>query len=319
MIDSERREFHPSGITEGTPGEKALPVATAAVRQEGLRIPRRVFCGIVAGAFAGLLADENIGQSAETAAPRATAKGDGALVICGGGKLPPEVHARFLELAGGKGARIVVIPTASVSDEDPLEGDVGAYWKGDRGAASFDILHTENRDRANDPEFVKMLQGATGGWFSGGNQSTLIDAYSGTLVEKELQKLLARGGVIGGTSAGAAVMSKVMIKGGKTEAKVGTGFGFLPEEVIVDQHCKTRGRLGRLLGVLKKNPECVGIGIDENTAIIVQAGVATVIGKVIQVCEPTSKDGEHDVRELKDGDQLDVRALVAAVSRGKLR
>src|SRR5206468_722813 len=102
---------------------------------------------------------------------------------------------------------------------------------------------------------------ATAVWMGGGDQSRLAAAYRGTAVERELKNVLRRGGVIGGSSAGAAVMSSIMITGGNPEAQVDTGFGLLPGFVI-DQHFHNRNRLARLRGVLAKNPEYLGLGID---------------------------------------------------------
>src|SRR5439155_23631415 len=117
---------------------------------------------------------------------------------------------------------------------------------------------------------------AASGWSCGGGQSRLLAPCHGTSVERELRPVLDRGGVIGGTCAGAAIMSPVVITGGKTEASVGTGFGFLPA-CVVDQHFKQRNRFGRLLGVLRKHPELFGLGIDEGTAVIVRGHSLTVM------------------------------------------
>ena len=101
--------------------------------------------------------------------------------------------------------------------------------------AALTLLHTRDAKKANEAAFVKPLTEATAVWFGGGDQGKLLAAYRGTAVERELHKLLQRGGAIGGTSAGAAVMSKVMITGGNPKAEVGTGFGFLTH-VVIDQH-----------------------------------------------------------------------------------
>lgn len=191
----------------------------------------------------------------------------GALVICGGGRLPDKIRDRFLELAGGSDARIVVIPTAGSYADRPDANRVLEAWKS-RGVTSVQLLHTRSRAQADDLTFVKPLAEATGVWIGGGLQSKLTDAYLGTEVERQLQALLARGGVIGGTSAGAAVMSRVMISGGKTEAKIGEGFGFLTG-AVVDQHFLKRNRMKRLVGVVRLHPDLIGFGIDESTALVV--------------------------------------------------
>src|SRR5205814_3071434 len=122
------------------------------------------------------------------------------------------------------------------------------------------LLHTRDRKKASDAAFVKPLTEATAVWFGGGDQSKIMAAYRGTAVEAELHKLLRRGGVIGGTSAGAAIMSKVMITGGNPKATVGTGFGFLTH-AVVDQHFLKRKREERVMGVLAAHPGLFAIGI----------------------------------------------------------
>ena len=201
----------------------------------------------------------------------------GALVIVGGGGLPNVIRDRFLELAGGRKARLVVIPTASMRADRPEALKSFAFWKS-QDVASVKLLHTRDPKQANDPEFVKPLAEATGVWLSGGDQSRLVAAYHGTQVEHELQQVLARGGVIGGTSAGAAVMSSLMIQGGNPMARLGQGFGFLTG-MVVDQHFFNRNRLNRLLDVLARNPSYLGLGIDEQTAVVVKGHTLTVLGE----------------------------------------
>jgi len=215
---------------------------------------------------------------ASTLAGRATF-GDvkGTLVIVGGGATPQDVHHRFLELAGGVNAHLIIIPTANPNADRYQSLKSFTYWRSTK-VQSVLFLHTRSRDQANDPVFVRPLTQATGVWFCGGDQSRVLAAYHGTAVERELHHVLDRGGVIGGTSAGAAIMSPVMITGGRTEASVGTGFGFLPG-FVVDQHFKQRNRFGRLLGVLRKHPQLFGLGIDEKTAVIVHGHSLTVMGE----------------------------------------
>lgn len=196
--------------------------------------------------------------------------GAGHLVICGGGALPDSARAAFVELAGGAGARIVVIPTASeYAEGTPAElEEFLAPWRR-QGVASARLLHSRSRERANDPAFAAELDQADGVWFSGGDQSRVTAAYLGTATEAAFRRVLARGGVLGGTSAGAALMTRVMITGGDQTASVGEGFGFLPG-VVVDQHALRRGRLNRLTGVAFEHPELkAGIAIDEATALVV--------------------------------------------------
>ena len=231
-------------------------------------------------------------------------KKTGALVIVGGGGMPDPVRDRFVALAGGKGAaKIVVIPTASALADDKAEeaGYLTPWRKYD--PASLIFLHTRSRDRANEPDFAKAIDDATAVWFSGGDQSKLTAAYLDTETDKAIRRLLARGGVVGGTSAGAAVMSAVMIEGGDPKAQVGRGFGF-ETRAVMDQHFLARSRINRLLGVLADHPTLIGLGIDEGTAFVVEGDRWSVVGKsYVLACEvgPDGKpvrfasfsDGDH--------------------------
>ncbi len=241
----------------------------------------------------------------------------GSLVIVGGGLLPDTVRERFLELAGGKKGRLVVIPTASKRVDQSRISRSFNYWKA-QGLASVSLLHTLDPKEANDPSFVKPLIEATAAWLGGGDQSRLANAYHGTAVEKELQRLLARGGVVGGTSAGASVMSAIMITGGNPQARVGQGFGLL-SNVIIDQHFQNRKRQKRLLGVLADHPRCLGLGIDEKTAVILQGHTLTVLGKDnVSVCLPPAEGYTDNVKLLKSGEVCDlVQFRESMISRVK--
>jgi cyanophycinase len=245
-------------------------------------------------------------------APRLASR-SGALVICGGGMLPDSVRSRFVELAGGPRARIVVIPTAHQIADGPSVNTVLDPWK-DKGAASVEFVHTRSRERANDPDFVRPLTEATGVWFGGGRQSYITDAYLGTEVERQLKALLDRGGVIGGTSAGAAVMTRVMITQGRTTADVGQGFDFFPG-AVVDQHFLRRNRLSRLLSVLTDHPDLIGLGIDERTALVVnvRSRLLSVIGdSYVVACVPGPAGYPPRLEILKPGDEANFAQLKEA-------
>jgi cyanophycinase len=222
----------------------------------------------------------------------------GALVIVGGGGLPSTIRDRFLELAGGKNARLVVIPTASALFDMTGVSHSLEFWQS-QDVASVVLLHAHRREDTERPDFVKPLTEATGVWLAGGDQSRLAAVYHGTAVEKELMHLLARGGVIGGTSAGASIMGALMITGGNPAARVGEGFGLLPG-VVVDQHFSQRNRLNRLLGVLAANPHYIGLGIDEQTAVVIRGHSLSVLGdQTVRLCLP--QQGKEQVRVLKAG------------------
>ena len=232
----------------------------------------------------------------------------GKLLICGGGDLPERIFDRFREVAGGAEARLVIIPTASQAADESTEEEIVEFWR-ERGIASVHMLHTRSREVADSSEFVKPLQEATGVWFGGGLQTRIADAYVGTAVERELDTLLKRGGIIAGTSAGAAIQSKRMIARGNPEAVLETGFDLLPGSVI-DQHFRQRNRQPRLVGVLAEHPGYVGFGVDEATALFVDGRDLEVIGdNLVTVCLAAGKERDALQQELKEGDVADLTAL----------
>lgn len=234
----------------------------------------------------------------------------GTLVICGGGPVPPRVEDEFIRLAGGRNAKLLVIPTAHVQpDGSGTEGDLDD-WQA-RGLASVALFHARSRAEANDPEFVRPLTEATAVWIGGGLQERLTAVYSGTEVERQLRALLNRGGVIGGNSAGAAVMTRVAILDGRDNAVVGQGFDLF-QGAVIDQHFMKRNRVRRLMGVLAHNPDLVGFGIDERTALVVEVrtGRLRVIGtSYVMACIPASADEPSRFEILKRGDQTDLASL----------
>ena len=201
----------------------------------------------------------------------------GALVIIGGGKIGPEIMQRFINLAGGPDAPVVVIPTASEQEQPP------PTYRLD-GLSHVTVLHTRDRKVADSEAFVAPLRKARGVFFPGGRQWRLADAYLGTLTEKELHALLDRGGVIGGTSAGATIQGSYLVRGAPEGNLImmakghEQGFGFL-QRVAIDQHLITRHREKDMLAVIVAHPELLGIGIDESTAIVVQGDRFEVVGQ----------------------------------------
>ena len=240
-------------------------------------------------------------------APRVQLPVAGALVIVGGGKLPDGVRDEFFKLAGGAAkARIVVIPTASADADKPDQAaSFTKKWR-DLDPLSVELLHTRDRARADAEAFVALLRAATAVWLSGGDQSRLTEAYRGTRVEAELRALLDRGGVVGGTSAGAAAMSDPMIVGGDAVAKLGRGFGLLPG-VVCDQHFVARNRLDRLRGAVTARPGFVGLGVDEATAAVVTGRSVRVVGDSTVTAVWAAGPGRAAREEtLKAGGELDL-------------
>lgn len=231
----------------------------------------------------------------------------GTRILGGGGKLPDGVYARFLELAGGEKGRIVLIPTASGSCDTPEQQQaILARWQTDHPGHTFSILHTRDRAEADQEQFTAPLRAATGVWLGGGAQKRLADAYLGTRVEQELQALLRRGGVVGGTSAGTAIQTRTMIQEGKETPIVATGFDFVPG-AISDQHFLKRARLPRLLQVLGQHPGQFGIGVDEGTAVEISGRTLKVHGvsKVLLVQSARGTQRERVV-ELVAGESADL-------------
>jgi cyanophycinase len=207
---------------------------------------------------------------------RALAASGGHLVIIGGGSRPPSVTEQFIRLAGGAtAARLVVIPLAS--EDTATTGRRAVEEFKALGVSRVEVLPSapEEADR--------VMRQATGVYLTGGDQQRLVDALAGTRVVGALHELLRRGGVIGGTSAGAAVMSARMITGEergitkeddrfrsiqREQIETTNGFGFLTN-AVVDQHFIARKRANRLFSVVLENPRLIGIGIDESTAVVV--------------------------------------------------
>jgi cyanophycinase len=201
----------------------------------------------------------------------------GALVIVGGGGTPPLVHDEFFRLAGDAAARVLHIPSATRTFDDiPNKREYYCEFYG-RGVASFDFLHTYDRAVAEDPAFAAPLESATGVWIGGGTQSRLAALLLETPVLAGLRRLLDRGGVVGGTSSGCAIMSDAMIEFGYTEIEFGQGFALL-QNSICDPHFTERERQRRVPRAALLRPDHVAIGIDEKTALVVERRELRVIG-----------------------------------------
>jgi len=243
---------------------------------------------------------------------QATGPVRGSLVIVGGGALAGTgILERFIDLAGGGEQLIVVVPTAG---EDDAYDD---SWDGLRqlraaGARRLSVLHSRDKKVANDETFVAPLRQARGVWFPGGRHWRLADAYLGTRTQRELEALLARGGVIGGTSAGATIQGAFMVRGDtkSNEVMVGDhvdGFGFI-KGVTIDQHLLKRNRQFDLLPVIAARPELLGIGLDEGTAIVVRDNAFEVIGKSYAVIYDAQRtlDSGGQFYFLAEGDRYDL-------------
>jgi cyanophycinase len=209
----------------------------------------------------------------------------GSVIVVGGGAMGPEVYAKFIELAGGPDAVIVDVPTAGGDSVYPAD------WRGangfkEAGAKHVVILHTVNRKVADSDEFIAPLKTAGAVWFEGGRQYHLVDSYGGTKTEQAFNDVLARGGVIGGSSAGASILASYMVRGAPSNDNFimsypgyERGFGYL-RGVGIDQHVVARERLADLAdSVMPRHPELLGISEDEGTAWVVRGDSAEIIGR----------------------------------------
>ena len=190
---------------------------------------------------------------------------------------------RFVKLSGGRSARMVIIPTASSFQAEVVAAYTEVFER--FGVTQISVVNPSSRDpRGRDAE-VEALDAATGVFISGGNQLVLSQYFAGTPLGAALHRAHERGAVIGGTSAGASIMSEFMIALGQDGAVplqrssgVSQGLG-LVKGVVIDQHFAERARYGRLMAVIARSPGLLGIGIDEDTAIEVTAGRFTVHGR----------------------------------------
>jgi cyanophycinase len=240
---------------------------------------------------------------AQTAGPE-----KGWLIIHGGGTVSSEIEKRFVALAGGPDANVVVIPTAESDKGITAAGFFQGQGKG--LAKSWGInpdhitmLHTRDNARANSEYFIETLQKASGVLIWGGRQWRLADAYLDTSVEREIKELLARGGVVFGSSAGATIQGSFLVRGAPGDAKNPDGdntimmspghergFGLLSNSAI-DQHVNTRGREHDLVTVIEKHPEVLGFGIDEGAAIVVHGDSLEVIDGQVAIYDGKEHGG----------------------------
>ena len=251
------------------------------------------------------------GSSAQTATA-AVGPPAGTLVIVGGGLRDPAILERFVGLAGGPDAPIVVIPTAGGS-ETYDQSYPGLQPFRNLGATDLLVLHTTDRDVANSESFVAPLRRARGVWFPGGRQWRLADAYLDTAVHGALRDVLRRGGVVGGSSAGATILGSYLARGDSATNTVMmgdhiVGFGFL-RDTAIDQHLLRRNRQFDLISVVEAHPELLGIGLDEDTAIVVRGDEFEVIGRSYVAIYDHARQLDSGGRFyfLEAGDRFDLR------------
>jgi cyanophycinase len=199
----------------------------------------------------------------------------GSLFVIGGAEdklRRRSVLSTFVKAAGGAQARIAVVPTASSLGPEIVEVYETVFGK--LGAHAFGI-RPEDRRQANDPDFVKVIEEATGIFMTGGNQLKLSGVIAGTAFGEAIKQAHSRGIPIAGTSAGASIQSSHMVAfgvGGTTPkqrmTQVAAGLG-LVQGAVIDQHFDQRNRYGRLLMIVSESPHLLGIGVDEDTAAVI--------------------------------------------------
>ena len=274
----------------------------------------------IALAFAAAFVSVSVHAADKPPPPVVRGPEHGTLIIAGGGKLGPEILGRFIQLAGGKSAEIVVIPTA---DGEAHYGPDCACLKifKDLGATNLTILHTADRKEADSDAFVAPLKRAKAVWFVGGRQWHLVDSYLGTKTEAEIHNLLARGGVAGGTSAGASIQASYMVRGARSgnDVMMAPGYeqGFsLITGAAVDQHVTARHREGDLDAVVTKHPDVLGVGIDQSTAIEVKHDDFHVLGAGhVFIHDGTEQPNGGHYYLLGAGDSFNLDTLTPSVKR----
>jgi cyanophycinase len=264
------------------------------------------FTSLLLLAFAFTLLSPLSSQSPADAAsdastPRIESRGPekGTLLIIGGAATNI-FYKKFMELVGGADAPIVVIPTAVTSDplsEEDLENFKNSFVR--RGFKQVTVLHTRDREEANSQDFTEPIKNAKGVWFSGGRQWRHADSYLNTLTHKAFFDLLDRGGVIAGSSAGATIQGSYLARGDtrKNTIMMGDheeGLGFI-SNVAIDQHLFARNRQFDLFEILENRSELLGIGLDEDTGIIVEGDQFTVFGNsYVAIYDGTRWSAERD-------------------------
>ena len=215
----------------------------------------------------------------------------GTLVIVGGGNLNGSgIAEKFIELAGGPEKKFVIVPTAGGNRN--RQGELIAYdearivapWVR-LGVNHVRMLHTHDPKVADAESFAAVQRDADAGWFNGGRQWNIVDSYAYTLTSREFHKVLERGGVIGGSSAGATIQGEYLVRGDTSGPDVMMtpepahqwAFKFL-RNTAIDQHINTRNRWDHLIPVIERFPKFLGLGLSEATAIVVTQDRFEVIG-----------------------------------------
>ncbi len=204
-----------------------------------------------------------------------------------------------------------MIPTAAEAEHVDVE-KVGATFKKAFGVERVSVLHTRDRAEANADVFVAPLRTARGVWFNGGRQWRLVDSYLGTRTQGEIEAVLERGGVVGGTSAGATIQGSYLVRGAREGNHIMMAPGYerglgLVKGAAIDQHLIVRRREGDMVAVIDAHPDLLGLGIDEATAVVVQGNRFEVIGRsVVAIYDGQDHDGRR-YYYLAPGERFDLK------------
>jgi cyanophycinase len=266
--------------------------------------------------------NKDVGLSAAVASAPSRRVSQGPVMPIGGAEETEpggEILGRFVDLAGGKKAHIAIIPTAS--DDPQRSGEGYATLFREMGVKEADWLRVERREDANAEPALVLLREATGIYITGGNQARLVRLLVGTLVMECIRMRNADGVVVAGTSAGASILSALMMAGGtgiggdsngaaarKGMVDVVAGFGLL-QDIIIDQHFSQRGRMGRLLSVFAGTPGLIGIGLDEDTAVLIdREGTLEALGSNMV----TIVDGRNTISDYFDRQNGEVLTITGS-------
>jgi cyanophycinase len=239
----------------------------------------------------------------------------GHLLVIGGAEdkyNERRILKKFLELAGGDNAEVLIVPVAS--DFPEFAADVYTQAFRNLGVRNPRVLRATSRQDVAQADAEKLLDGVTGIFMTGGDQMRLVSVLGGTKIAEKMRRMVRETGIVmAGTSAGAAAMSTSMIVRGeatshphKNAVKLSPGLGFL-KNIIIDQHFTERGRISRLITAVSYNPYNLGIGIDENTAIILNGnGVLEVFGEGSTTIVDGSQITFNEISEVHDNEAFSV-------------
>lgn len=251
----------------------------------------------------------------------------GHLLVIGGAEdkyNERRILKKFLELAGGESAEVLIVPVAS--DFPEFAADVYTQAFRNLGVTSPRVLRATSRQDIVNADVERLVDGVTGVFMTGGDQMRLVSLLGGTKLAEALRKKVRETNVVmAGTSAGAAAMSTSMIVRGepsshphKNAVKLSPGLGFL-KNIIIDQHFSERGRISRLITAVSYNPYNLGIGIDENTAIILDGkGVLEVFGQGSTTIVDGSQITFNEIAEVADNESFSLCGVQFHVLRDGL-